>query len=171
MLKPGHSLAPARKHVLASCARENRRSPSEPERRLWQCLAGGQLGVAFRRQVVLGTAIADFFAEPHNREVIEQLRAAKVTWAEGKPRPPRVAGPFAGKTFVLTGTLPSLTRDAARAMIEAAGGKVSGSVSKKTDFVLAGAEAGSKLERAQELGGDIRPELRPVAGYDRIRDG
>jgi DNA ligase (NAD+) len=101
---------------------------------------------------VVAASIAHFFAEPHNREVIEQLRAAKVTWAEGKPRPPRVAGPFAGKTFVLTGTLPSLTRDAARAMIEAAGGKVSGSVSKKTDFVLAGAEAGSKLERAQELG-------------------
>ena len=62
MLKSRPSLSPARKLVLASCARENRRSPSEPERVLWQCLAGGKLGVAFRRQVVLGTAIADFFA-------------------------------------------------------------------------------------------------------------
>jgi very-short-patch-repair endonuclease len=70
MLKPGHSVSPARKHVLASCAQENRRSPSEPERRLWQCLAGGELGVAFRRQVVLGTAIADFFA-PAIRLVVE----------------------------------------------------------------------------------------------------
>ena len=70
MLKPRHSLTPARKHVLASCARENRRSPSEPERRLWQCLAGGTLGVAFRQQVVLGTAIADFFA-PVIRLVVE----------------------------------------------------------------------------------------------------
>lgn len=70
MLKPNHSLTPARKHVLASCARENRRSPSEPERRLWQCLAGGQLGVAFRRQAVLGGAIADFFA-PAIRLVVE----------------------------------------------------------------------------------------------------
>ena len=62
------------------------------------------------------------------------------------------AGPFAGKTVVLTGTLPSLTREQATAMIEAAGGKTSGSVSKKTDFVLAGADAGSKLAKAQELG-------------------
>jgi very-short-patch-repair endonuclease len=70
MLKPRPSTTPARKHVLASCARENRLSPSEPERRLWQCLAGGKLGVAFRRQVVLGTAIADFFA-PAIRLVVE----------------------------------------------------------------------------------------------------
>ncbi|HYS13075.1 MAG TPA: NAD-dependent DNA ligase LigA, partial [Burkholderiaceae bacterium] len=101
---------------------------------------------------VVAASIAHFFAEPHNREVIEQLRSAGVSWPEGKPRPARTAGPLAGKTLVLTGTLPKLTRDEAKAMIEAAGGKVSGSVSKKTDFVLAGAEAGSKLERAHELG-------------------
>ena len=70
MLKSKHSLSPARRQVLASCARENRRSPSEPERRLWQHLAGGKLGVAFRRQVVLGSAIADFFA-PAIRLVVE----------------------------------------------------------------------------------------------------
>src|SRR5690606_38335159 len=68
------------------------------------------------------------------------------------------AGPFAGKTVVLTGTLPTLTRDEATAMIEAAGGKTSSSVSKKTDFVLAGAEAGSKLTKAQELGVKIIDE-------------
>jgi DNA ligase (NAD+) len=101
---------------------------------------------------VVAASIAHFFAEPHNREVIEQLRAAGVTWTEGKPRPPRATGAFAGKALVLTGTLPNLSREQARAKIEAAGGKVSGSVSKKTDFVLAGADAGSKLERAHELG-------------------
>jgi len=70
------------------------------------------------------------------------------------------AGIFAGKTFVLTGTLPTLTREEATAKIEAAGGKVTGSVSKKTDFVLAGAEAGSKLTKAQELGMKILDEAQ-----------
>jgi DNA ligase (NAD+) len=70
----------------------------------------------------------------------------------------RLGAPFTGKTFVLTGTLPTLTREAATAKIEAAGGKVTGSVSKKTDFVLAGAEAGSKLTKAQELGVKILDE-------------
>ena len=70
MRKPRPSITSDRKHVLASCARENRRSTSEPERQLWQCLAGGKLGVTFRRQVVLGSAIADFFA-PAIRLVVE----------------------------------------------------------------------------------------------------
>jgi DNA ligase (NAD+) len=69
-----------------------------------------------------------------------------------------LGAPFAGKTFVLTGTLPTLTREEATAKIEAAGGKVSGSVSKKTDFVLAGAEAGSKLDKAKDLGVKILSE-------------
>ena len=75
-------------------------------------------------------------------------------------------GVFAGKTVVLTGTLPTLTREAATAMIEAAGGKVSGSVSKKTDFVLAGVEAGSKLDKAQELGVKIinEAEFKEMSG-------
>ena len=99
---------------------------------------------------VLARAIVDFFAEAHNRDVIKALRKAGVTFAEGSPR--RAAnGAFAGKTFVLTGTLPSLTRDEATALIEGQGGKVASSVSKKTDYVVAGAEAGSKLERAQAL--------------------
>jgi DNA ligase (NAD+) len=89
--------------------------------------------------------------------VIEQLRAAGVNWPEGEPS--AVANsPIAGKTFVLTGTLPTLTRDEAKDMIEALGGKVAGSVSKKTDYVVAGAEAGSKLDKAQALGVSILDE-------------
>ena len=100
---------------------------------------------------IVAQCIADFFGEPHNREVIEQLRAAGVQWAEGEPQG-TVAGALAGKTFVLTGTLPTLSRDEAKALIEAQGGKVAGSVSKKTHYVIAGAEAGSKLDKAQALG-------------------
>jgi len=100
---------------------------------------------------VVARSIAHFFAEPHNREVVEQLRAAGVRFSEGEGEA-ALAGRLVGKVFVLTGTLPTLTRDEAAALIEAEGGKVSGSVSKKTDYVVAGAEAGSKLERAQALG-------------------
>ena len=101
---------------------------------------------------VLAASVARFFAEPHNRESVEQLRAAGVHWTEGAPRagkPP--AGPLHGRTFVLTGTLPALSRDEAKALIEEAGGKVAGSVSRKTDYVVAGADAGSKLAKAEEL--------------------
>jgi DNA ligase (NAD+) len=100
---------------------------------------------------IVAQAIRTFFDQPHNREVVEQLRACGVTWPEGEPA---AAGPkpLAGKTLVLTGTLPTLGRDAAKDLIEAAGGKVSGSVSKKTHYVVAGTEAGSKLDKAQELG-------------------
>jgi DNA ligase (NAD+) len=100
---------------------------------------------------VLATEIHDFFAEPHNREVIAQLRAAGVQWPEGPPqRAP--AGPLAGMTVVLTGTLPTLSRDEAKALLEAAGAKVAGSVSAKTNYVVAGADAGSKLAKAEALG-------------------
>ena len=100
---------------------------------------------------VVAASIAAFFNESHNRQIIERLRAVGVNWPAGEALD---SGPklLAGKTLVLTGTLPTLKRDEAKAMIEAAGGKVSGSVSKKTDFVVAGEEAGSKLEKAQELG-------------------
>ena len=100
---------------------------------------------------VLAEAIHDFFAEPHNREVIDALRQAGVHWQEGPPRR-AASGPLTGTTFVLTGTLPTLTRDAAKSLLEAAGATVAGSVSKKTDYVVAGADAGSKLTRAQALG-------------------
>jgi DNA ligase (NAD+) len=101
---------------------------------------------------VVALSIAQFFSEAHNREVIEQMRACGVRWEEGEPRAPAAAGRLAGKTFVLTGTLPAMSRDEAKALIEAKGGKVAGSVSKKTDYVVAGADAGSKLAKAEELG-------------------
>ena len=100
---------------------------------------------------VVAASIAAFFAEAHNREVIAGLRAAGISWPTVQPVA-ESAQAFIGKTFVLTGTLPTLKRDDAKAMIEAAGGKVAGSVSKKTDYVVAGEEAGSKLEKAVELG-------------------
>jgi DNA ligase (NAD+) len=100
---------------------------------------------------VLAEAIRDFFAEPHNRQVIDALRQAGVHWKEGAPQRPS-SGPLTGRTFVLTGTLPTLSRDEAKALLEAAGATVAGSVSKKTDYVVAGADAGSKLARAQALG-------------------
>lgn len=104
---------------------------------------------------IVANSIHTFFAQPHNREVVEQLRAVGISWEEHEgaasaPRP-QVEG-VTGKTFVLTGTLPTLAREDAKERIEAAGGKVSGSVSKKTDYVVAGEEAGSKLTKAQELG-------------------
>jgi len=100
---------------------------------------------------VVAASIAHFFGEPHNGEVIRQLVAAGVVWAEGEPAAP-VVSPVAGKTFVLTGTLPSMSREQAKELIEARGGKVAGSVSKKTDYVVAGADAGAKLDKAQQLG-------------------
>ncbi|PPD12210.1 MAG: NAD-dependent DNA ligase LigA [Methylophilus methylotrophus] len=98
---------------------------------------------------VVAEATFQFFDEPHNREVIAAMRAQGVQWADIAKTSTSTA--FTGKTFVLTGTLPTLKRDQAQAMIEAAGGKVSGSVSAKTSYVVAGAEAGSKLEKAQQL--------------------
>jgi DNA ligase (NAD+) len=111
---------------------------------------------------IVAQCLRQFFDEPHNLEVIEQLRAAGVAWHDGEPSAQTVSA-VAGKVFVLTGTLPSLTRDAAKAMLEAAGGKVTGSVSKKTDFVVAGAEAGSKLEKARLLGVKVIDEEQLLA--------
>ncbi len=106
---------------------------------------------------IVAKSIHTFFDQAHNREVVEQLRACGLTWPEGAPAD---AGPkpLAGKTLVLTGTLPTLGRDSAKDLIEAAGGKVSGSVSKKTHYVVAGAEAGSKLDKANELGVPVLDE-------------
>ena len=117
---------------------------------------------------VVAASVARFFAEPHNREGIEQLRAAGVHWTEGAPQ--RAApGTLAGLTLVLTGTLPTLARDEAKALIEAAGGKVAGSVSRKTDYVVAGADAGSKLAKAGELGVAVLDEagLRNLIAHGR----
>ena len=111
---------------------------------------------------IVAESIHTFFQQPHNREVVEQLRACGVHWEEGEPAA-RAPQPFSGKTFVITGILPSLTRDEAKDMVEAAGGKVAGSVSKKTDYVVAGAEAGSKLVKAQELGVTVVDEAALLA--------
>ena len=100
---------------------------------------------------VVAQSLRTFFDQGHNREVVEQLRACGLQWQEGEA----TAGaslPLAGQTFVLTGTLPTLSRDQAKDMLEALGAKVAGSVSKKSHCVVAGAEAGSKLDKAQELG-------------------
>ena len=100
---------------------------------------------------VVAQSIKAFFVEPHNREVIAQLRDGGISWAENDGERVETL-PLSGKTFVLTGTLPSLSRDEAKTALEALGAKVAGSVSKKTDFVVAGADAGSKLDKARELG-------------------
>ncbi len=100
---------------------------------------------------VVAQSIVDFLAEAHNREVIAQLRASGVHWPEHEQRKTAEL-PLSGKIFVLTGTLAAMSRDEAKEKLEALGAKVSGSVSKKTDYVVAGAEAGSKLDKARELG-------------------
>jgi len=101
---------------------------------------------------VVAMSISRFFGERHNRDVIAQLRAGGVRWQENPPAPAHRSGPLAGKIFVLTGTLPSMTREEAKEQIEFLDGKVAGSVSKKTDYVVAGDEAGTKLEKARKLG-------------------
>ena len=107
---------------------------------------------------VIARSIVDWHGDPENRKLVERFRQAGLNFKSSLYQPAAKAGPFAGKTFVLTGTLPTLTREEAKAKIEALGGKVSGSVSKKTDFVLAGEEAGSKLDKAQKLGVKIISE-------------
>ena len=110
---------------------------------------------------VVASRIAAFFAAPHQREVIDLLRARGVQWEEGEPL--AAAGPLLGKTVVLTGTLNALTRDEAKEKLEALGAKVSGSVSAKTSFVVAGSEAGSKLDKAQSLGIPVLDEAALLA--------
>jgi len=108
---------------------------------------------------VAAASVLDYFAAAAGKKVLARVRELGIKPANEKAAiAATTKGVFAGKTFVLTGTLPTLTREEATAKIEAAGGKVTGSVSKKTDFVLAGAEAGSKLTKAQELGVKILDE-------------
>ena len=107
---------------------------------------------------VVAHSIRTFFDQPHNREVVEQLRAAGIRWDEHDGIAAAEPRPLAGLTVVLTGTLPTLTRDEAKEMLEAAGAKVAGSVSKKTAYVVAGEEAGSKLDKALELGVPVLDE-------------
>lgn len=100
---------------------------------------------------IVASRIRAFMDEPHNLDVIRDLQAAGVTWKESEPQKVTSEGPLTGKTFVLTGTLEDMTRDEAKAAIQALGGKVTGSVSKKTDYLVFGAKAGSKLAKAQKL--------------------
>jgi len=99
---------------------------------------------------VVAQAIRGFFDEPHNREIVQNLRNAGVTWEEGPPLP--ALGASVTKAFALTGTLPGMSRDDAKALIESRGHRVVGSVSKKTDYLVAGSEGGGKLETARRLG-------------------
>jgi DNA ligase (NAD+) len=111
---------------------------------------------------IVAHSLHTFFAQPHNREVVEQLRAVGIIWEEGAPAE-RAAQPLLGQTFVLTGSFPTLSRDQAKDLLEAAGAKVSGSVSKKTNYVVAGEEAGSKLDKAKELGVAVIDEAQMLA--------
>ena len=112
----------------------------------------------------VAASLADFFREPTNRELLDRLRAAGLQFTYEFTRPQ--GGPLEGKIFVLTGTLPTLSREQAKELIERAGGKVSGSVSKKTNYIVAGEDSGSKLAKARELGIPILTEddLREFAG-------
>ncbi|HEY0455693.1 MAG TPA: NAD-dependent DNA ligase LigA, partial [Verrucomicrobiae bacterium] len=112
---------------------------------------------------IIAQSLFQWFGDARNQRLIERLGKAGLNFQSSLYKPQAAAGPFAGKTFVLTGTLPSLTREEAAARIEALGGKVSSSVSKKTDYVLAGEEAGSKLEKAQKLGVKIIDEKQFLA--------
>jgi len=109
--------------------------------------------------LTMAQSIHDWFADKGNRELCERLTQAGVrTEIEAQLRTEPTKQQFAGKVFVLTGSLPSMTRDEARELIETNGGRVTGSVSKKTDYVLAGADPGSKLEKANQLGVQVIDE-------------
>jgi DNA ligase (NAD+) len=106
---------------------------------------------------IMAATVHETLAEERTRELIERLRARGLRMEEEGAAPPS-EGPLVGKTVVLTGTLPTLTRPEATQRIEAAGGKVTGSVSKKTDFLVAGEDPGTKMTKAQELGLEILDE-------------
>jgi DNA ligase (NAD+) len=144
------------RHVGEATARDLAPSLREPRR-----IARGGRSAAARgsgcRVPSSRRVIAGFVAERHNRDVIAALRKAGVHWPETAPQR-AAAGPLTGVTFVLTGTLPTLAREQAKALIEDNGGKVAGSVSRKTNYVVAGSDAGSKLDKATELGIPILDE-------------
>ena len=117
-----------------------------------------ELDQARNNQRLLVDALKKQVGPSDYQKLIERLREAGLNFKSELYQPQAAAGPFADKTFVLTGTLPTLTREEATAKIKSLGGKVTGSVSKKTDYVLAGEEAGSKLDKAQELGVKILDE-------------
>jgi DNA ligase (NAD+) len=114
---------------------------------------------------IVAASVHEFFAEPHNTRIVRALQA-KLEWPEDEGAANAAPKLLAGKTFVLTGTLPTLAREDAKEMIESLGGKVAGSVSKKTDYVVAGAESGSKLAKAEALGVPVIDEARLLALLD-----
>ncbi len=120
---------------------------------------------------VIAQSLAQWHGDSRNRHLIERLRTAELNFKSALYQPASALGPFAGKTFVLTGTLPHLKREEAAAKIEALGGKVSGSVSKHTSFVVAGEEAGSKLEKAQKLGVPVIDEAEFLRLCDSATPG
>jgi DNA ligase (NAD+) len=120
--------------------------------------AGGLKSKLVEVGPVAAASVLDFFASATGKKILKRVGQLGITPQNEIVNIARPEGPFAGKTFVLTGTLPTLTREEATAKIEAADGKVTGSVSKKTDYVLAGADAGSKLTKSQELGLKILDE-------------
>ncbi|MGX9219837.1 NAD-dependent DNA ligase LigA [Massilia varians] len=146
--------------------------PKLTEPRARQLLAAGQtleslahlnvFGV-FGLPATVATALEEWMAQPGHREQLAALARLRAELLAQLPEQAAAEGILAGKTFVLTGTLPTMSREAAGALIEAAGGKVSGSVSKKTSYVVAGAEAGSKLAKAEELGVSILDEAGLLA--------
>jgi DNA ligase (NAD+) len=107
---------------------------------------------------VVAARIKAFFEEDHNLDVIARLQEYGVKWPESDPAKVAENGPLSGKTFVITGTLPTLTRDDAKDLIQSAGGKVTGSVSSKTDYLVAGEKAGSKLIKAEKLNVSVLDE-------------
>ncbi len=111
---------------------------------------------------IVALSLRTFFDQTHNREVVEQLRACGVSWTEGEASSSTLLA-LSGKTFVITGTLPNLGRDELKEMLEAAGAKVAGSVSKKTHYLVAGSDAGSKLDKAHELGVPVLDEAGVLA--------
>ena len=115
---------------------------------------------------VVASRLRTFFGEPHNRDVIRALQNFGVHWKETEPQQIPTDGPLFGKTFVLTGTLSSMTRDEAKQEIQARGGKITGSVSKKTDFVVFGDRPGSKLTKAQ----DLKVEALDEEQFERLLD-
>jgi DNA ligase (NAD+) len=115
---------------------------------------------------ILAESVVAFFADDRNRAEVDRLRELGVRWPKEKPRKSG-EGPLAGKAFVLTGTLPDWTRDEAKEKIEAAGGRVTSSVSKKTDYVVAGDEPGSKLRKAEQL----EIEVLDQAGLEKLLAG
>ncbi|MEQ1537242.1 MAG: NAD-dependent DNA ligase LigA [Burkholderiaceae bacterium] len=119
---------------------------------------------------VVALSLRTFFDQAHNREVVEQLRACGVVWTEGEPSPAALLV-LSGKTFVITGTLPNLGRDELKEMLEAAGAKVAGSVSKKTHYLVAGSDAGSKLDKARELDIPILDEAGVLALLNETTEG